>query len=105
MFDELNHRIGALTDVLRGGYVGHQDNVSLLIDDARSALQGQFGKVSAWEQEELDVARAYVHANFLLAAVFAVTKALYVSQLSDDEYWGGYCYTKPQAVRTSRVGG
>ena len=102
MFDDLSMRIMELTFHLRQDYSGHDDDVRMLITDARAAIQTEFGQVPAWEEEELLAADTYVTAKWLMAALAAVSKAILVSQLSDDEYWGGYCYTKPKAQRTAR---
>lgn len=104
MFEELRARIGATANaLLRTGYAGRQPEVLTLIADLRAALQAQYGTIAVWEREELMAAETFANNNWLLAAVTAVEKALVVSQLPDDEYWGGYCYTKPQVQRTPRA--
>ena len=90
MFETLSGRVHALTRDLRKGYDGRRAEVLTLRSDADDALRAQFGMVAAWEQEELAAATTFANSNWLLAAVYAVDKALSVSQLSDEEYWGGF---------------
>jgi hypothetical protein len=97
MFEELNIRIRLLIEELRGGYSGRKGQVLALIDDARSALQARFDTVGVWEQFSLAEAAEYANVDWLLAATFAVEKALFVSQLPEDEYWGGFCFARPHA--------
>jgi len=104
MIEALIARIDAMAvDLSRTGYPGHQPGVLSLVADARAALHARYGTIAVWEDEELTAAEAFANRNWLLAAVNAVQKALFVSQLPDDEYWGGISYTKPQIQRTPRV--
>lgn len=102
MFEELLQRIAALTQQLKGGYLGHQDDLRLLVEHARSAIEAECGLVPLWEAEELAAAAVYANSNWLSASLNAVQKALIVNQLADNEYWGGYSYTKPGTVPTPR---
>lgn len=103
MFEELWERIAALTQELQGGYFGHQDDLHLLVEQARAAIEAEYGLVPVWEAEELAAAAAYASANWLRASLSAVQNALSVSQLPDDEYWGGYLYTKPGTPTPRKV--
>jgi len=80
MLDELWKRIAALTQ---------ENDLHLLVEHARAAIESEYGLVPVWEAEELAAAAAYASANWLRASL------LIVSQLPDDEYWGGYSYTRP----------
>lgn len=102
MFEDLWARIAALTHELKGGYLGRQGDVNRLLERARAAIEAEYGLVPVWEAEELAAAAAYANSNWLRASLCAVQKALIVSQLPDDEYWGGYSYTKPGTVPTPR---
>lgn len=103
MFEELNARIAELTHHVRIDKAGQQNAVQLLVEDVREALRNQFGLVAAWEANELDDAAAYAASNWLMVALSAVSKALFVSQLPDEEYWGGLQYTKPTIQRSPRA--
>jgi len=102
MFDELLDRVGEISEQLGDGYAGRQLEVQALIDDAREELMQKFGVVPVWEKLELDAADAFANSNWLRASLSAVYKALQVSQLPDDEYWGGLRYTRPGIQITPR---
>lgn len=102
MFEELHSRTEALSHELKEGYGGRQAELQKLIADARSAIQTEFGLVPVWEESELVTADAYAQSNWLLASLAAIQKALFVTQLPDEEYWGGLLYTKPDIPRTKR---
>nr|WP_315494198.1 hypothetical protein [uncultured Rhodoferax sp.] len=102
MFDELFTRIETLGRELKGGYGGRHAELQKLIVDARSAIQTEFGLMPVWEDYELATAEAYVQSNWLLASLAAIQKAMFVTQLPDEEYWGGLLYTKPDIPRTKR---
>ena len=102
MFDDLFTRVEILGRELKGGYDGRHAEIQELIADARSAIHREFGLVPVWEGYELAAAEAYTQSNWLLASLAAIQKALFVTQLPDEEYWGGLLYTKPDTPRTKR---
>lgn len=70
--------------------------------DVREAVHAEYGLVPAWEQKEIAEAEVYAQSNWLLASQAALQKALYVTQLPDEEYWGGDTYTDHDATRSPR---
>jgi hypothetical protein len=67
-----------------------------LIHEARTALTKPDGTLQPWEAEEIGHAEAAVYDNWLRVALFAMEKAIAVSQLPPDEYEYGFNYTKPK---------
>ena len=102
LFDDLDVHIRNLADSMRGNYDGHQHAVLQLIDETRATLVREFGLIAVWETSELDSAEEHARRNRLILALTAVSSALTVSRLGDDEYWGGLSYTKPGIERGPR---
>ena len=98
----INSKINQKLESLSNGYDGHQRAVQVLIEDVAAHLQQEFNQVPTWETSELDAARTYAKSNLLKVALAAVQKAMFVSNLSDDEYWGGYEYTHKNIQRSPR---
>jgi len=102
MSNKLQDRLIDIGEKLSKGYESHQEEVLLLISDARKDLISRFGMIAPWESEELDLAENYVGANFLKASLLAVYTALVVSEYSDEEYWVGYRYTHKDVKKVPR---
>lgn len=97
MFDDLYEKIDALfAEINAEDYKGKHQKVLDLIHEVRAALTKGDGTLPPWEAEELARAEDAVRWNWLRLAVFAVEKALAVSQLPPDEYQYGFNYTKPK---------
>lgn len=102
MSNKLQDRLIDIGEKLSKGYESHQEEVLLLISDARKDLISRFGMIAPWEPEELDLAENYAGANFLKASLLAVYTALVVSEYSDEEYWVGYRYTHKDVKKVPR---
>jgi hypothetical protein len=102
MFDDVIHRMNEISDRLASGYDGKQSEVQALIHEVRREFLDNFGVIPVWESFELDAADMYAHSNWLRASMAAIHKALQVSQLPDEEYWGGLKYTQPQIEVSKR---
>jgi len=102
MTSPIHSKISQQLESLSNGYDGHQLAVQVLIEDVAAHLQQEFNQVPTWEASELDAARTYAKSNILKVALAAAQKTMFVSNLSDDEYWGGYEYTHKNIERSPR---
>jgi hypothetical protein len=102
MTSPIHSKISQQLESLSNGYDGHQMAVQVLIEDVAAHLQQEFNQIPIWEASELDAARTYAKSNLLKVALAAAQKAMFVSTLSDDEYWGGYEYTHKNIARLPR---
>lgn len=102
MFDELWDRVIDLDEALSQGYENHQEDLLYLIDDLEDAFHEAFGQVPPWEKNLLGAAKSHLQAQFLKAALNAVSTAMEVSQYANEEYWGAYKYNNPRAQLVDR---
>lgn len=79
------------------GYVGHDNEVAVLVDQCEQAIEAHNGEVGQWEAELLEQARTALAAGWLRLALVAAGKALEVSTLPESEYNYGLAYGRGRA--------